>query len=81
MRLIENKNERERGENGKWLKVEDLMRRLKNKANHVSEKMIEKAKAMFEGGRCISEHLKLILSTKMGMTRSSWKEWVILRLG
>jgi len=43
-RLIETKKRRERGENGKKvLKVEDLMRLVKNKANHVSEEMIEKS--------------------------------------
>ena len=43
-RLIETKKKRERGENGKnRLKVEDLMRLLKNKANHASEEIIEKS--------------------------------------
>jgi len=54
-RLIENKKRREKGENGKWLKVEDLMRLLRNKANHASEEMIAKAQAMLEGvGRYVS---------------------------
>ena len=43
-RLIKTKKRRERGENGKnRLKVEDLMRLLKNKANHASEEIIEKS--------------------------------------
>ena len=41
-RLIEGKRRRERGEKGNELKVEDLMRLLKNKANHASEETIEK---------------------------------------
>jgi len=48
-RLIENKKRRERGENCNWLKVEDLMRLLTNKTNHVSEEMIAKAQDMLEG--------------------------------
>jgi len=48
-RLIEGKRRRERGENGNELKVEDLMRLLKNKANHASEELIEKCQAMLEG--------------------------------
>ena len=43
-RLIETKKRRERGDNGKnVLNVEDLMRLLKNKANHASEEIIEKS--------------------------------------
>ena len=43
-RLIETKKRRERGENGKnGLKVEDVMRLLKNKANHASEDVIAKS--------------------------------------
>ena len=48
-RLIQNKKRRERGENCNWLKVEDLMRLLRNKANHASEEMIVKSQAMIEG--------------------------------
>ena len=49
-RLIETKKRREKGENGKnVLKVEDLMRLLKNKANHESEEMLEKSQALLEG--------------------------------
>ena len=48
-RLIENKKRRERGENGNELKVEDLTRLLKNKANHVSEELTAKCQAMLEG--------------------------------
>jgi len=49
-RLIETKKRRERGENGKnILKVEDLMRLLKNKANHASEEMIKKSQALLKG--------------------------------
>ena len=39
-RLIENKKQRERGDNGNKLKIEDLMKLLSNKANHASEEMI-----------------------------------------
>ena len=43
-RLIERKKRRERGDNEKnVLKVDDLMRLLKNKANHVSDEMIVKS--------------------------------------
>jgi len=49
LRLIEDKKRRERGENGNELKVEDIMRLLKNKANHASEETIEKCQAMLEG--------------------------------
>jgi len=48
-RLIENKKRRERGENGKELRVEDLLRLLRNKANHASEEMIAKCEAILEG--------------------------------
>jgi len=49
-RLIETKKRREKGENGKnVLNVDDLMRLLKNKANHASEEMIEKSQALLEG--------------------------------
>ena len=48
-RLIEDKRKRERGENGNELKVDDLMRLLKNKANHASEELIAKCQAMLEG--------------------------------
>jgi len=48
-RLIEGKRRRERGEKGNELKVEDLMRLLKNKANHASEETIAKCQAMLEG--------------------------------
>jgi len=48
-RLIESKKQRERGDNGNKLKVEDLMRLLSNKANHASEEMIAKAQALLEG--------------------------------
>jgi len=48
-RLIEDKKRRERGDNGNELKVEDLMRLLKNKANHASEELIAKCEAMLKG--------------------------------
>jgi len=48
-RMIESKKQRERGDNGNKLKVEDLMSLLSNKANHASEEMIAKAQALLEG--------------------------------
>jgi len=48
-RLIQNKKRRERRENGKELKIEDLLRLLRNKANHASEEMIAKCEAMLKG--------------------------------
>ena len=48
-RLIQNKKRRERRENGKELKIEDLLRLLRNKANHASEEMIAKCEALLEG--------------------------------
>jgi len=49
-RLVETKKRRERGENEKKrLKVEDLMRLLNNKTNHLSEEMIKKLQDMLEG--------------------------------
>ena len=48
-RLIENKKRREKGENGKELRVDDLLKLLRNKANHASEEMIAKCEALLEG--------------------------------
>jgi len=49
-RLIEAKKRRERGDYGKnVLNVEDLMRLLKNKANHANEEMTRKSQALLKG--------------------------------